>query len=173
MTKWLTHETTWKMRATPRAGPGVRIDAGQTISLVGVAAAMILAVVVNVVVARHYRRWDWTKSKRYTLSAATLVTLHDLQEPVDLWLLMGGADPLEQSVKQLLVAYRAETDLLVVHTIDPDRDTAALEDVRKRFKIDTGRTEDGRVVTDAVMVASKGEKHWFVGASDPRVGLQQ
>ncbi|HEY2515192.1 MAG TPA: GldG family protein, partial [Polyangiaceae bacterium] len=126
----------------------------------------VLAVVVNVVVARHYKRWDWTKSKRYTLSAATLATLHDLQEPVDVWMLMGSADPLEQSVKQLLVAYRAETERLVVHNIDPDRDTAALEDVRKRFKIDTGRTEDGHVVTDAVMVFSKGEKHWFVGASD-------
>jgi hypothetical protein len=138
----------------------------QAVSLVGVAAAMVLAVVVNVIVARHYRRWDWTKSQRYTLSAATLATLHDLQEPVDLWLLMGSADPLEQGVKQTLVAYQAETDKLHVHLIDPDRDTAALEDVRKRFKIDTGRTEDGHVVTDAVMVASKGDKHWFVGASD-------
>ena len=36
----------------------------------------------------------------------------------------------------------------------------------RRFKIDTGRTEDGHVVTDAVMVVSKGDKHWFVGASD-------
>jgi hypothetical protein len=142
------------------------LDGGQAVSLVGIVAAMILGVVVNVVAARHYKRWDWTKSKRYTLSAATLTTLHDLHEPVDLWLLMGAADPLEQSVKQLLVAYRAETDALVVHTIDPDRDTAALEDVRKRFKIDTGRTEDGHVVTDAVMVVSKGDKHWFVGASD-------
>lgn len=144
----------------------VGIDGGQIVSLVGVIAAMVLGVVVNVVVARHYKRWDWTKSRRYTLSAATLATLHDLSEPVDLWLMMGSADPLEQSVKQTLVAYSAETDRLHIHTIDPDRDTAALEDLRKRFKIDTGRTEDGHVVTDAVMVASKGDKHWFVGASD-------
>jgi ABC-type uncharacterized transport system len=139
---------------------------GQIVSLVGVVAAMVLAVIANVIVARHYKRWDWTRSQRYTLSAATLSTLHDLQEPVDLWLLMGSADPLEQGVKQTLVAYQAETDKLHVHLIDPDRDTAALEDVRKRFKIETGRTEDGHVVTDAVMVASKGDKHWFVGASE-------
>ena len=71
---------------------------------------------------------------------------------------MGSADPLEQSVKQTLVAYQAETDKLHVHLIDPDRDTAALEDVRKRFRIETGRTEDGHVVTDAVMVASQGRQ---------------
>ena len=137
-------------------------------SLVGILAAMVLAVVANVVVARHYRRWDWTKAKRYTLTDATRATLHDLHEPVDLWVLMGGADPLEQSVKQLLVGYAAETDALKVHYVDPDRDTAALEDVRKRFRIDTGRTEDGHVVTDAVMVVAnaKGDKHWFIGASD-------
>jgi hypothetical protein len=148
----------------PRARFG--LEAGRLVSLVGIAAAMVLGVVVNVVAARHYKRWDWTRTKRYTLSTATLATLHDLQEPVDLWLLMGSADPLEQSVKQTLAPYRAETDKLHVHLVDPDRDTAALEDVRKRFKIDTGRTEDGHVVTDAVMVASKGDKHWFVGASD-------
>jgi hypothetical protein len=145
---------------------GAGLDGGQVVSFVGVLAAGVLAVVLNVIVARHYRRWDWTQSKRYTLSPATLATLRELQEPVDLWLLMGSADPLEQSVKQTLVAYEAETDRLHVHLIDPDRDTAALEDVRKRFKIDTGRTEDGHVVTDAVMVASKGDRHWFVGASD-------
>src|SRR5580700_219422 len=146
-----------------RLGPD---GGGQIVSLVGIVAAMVLAVIVNVIVARHYKRWDWTRSQRYTLSAATLSTLHDLQEPVDLWLLMGSADPLEQGVKQTLVAYQAETDKLHLHLIDPDRDTAALEDVRKRFKIETGRTEDGHVVTDAVMVASKGDKHWFVGASE-------
>ncbi|MGO8997743.1 MAG: Gldg family protein [Polyangiaceae bacterium] len=151
-----------KMKTETRFG----LEGAHLVSLVGIVSAIVLAVVANILVARHYKRWDWTKSKRYTLSAATLSTLHDLQEPVDLWLLMGGADPLEQSVKQTLVAYQAETDKLHVHLIDPDRDTAALEDVRKRFKIDTGRTEDGHVVTDAVMVASKGDKHWFVGAND-------
>jgi hypothetical protein len=156
--------------APPSRPSRLGLDGGQLVSLVGILAAAVLAVVVNVLVARHYKRWDWTKSKRYTLSTATLATLHDLQEPVDLWLLMGSADPLEQSVKQTLVAYQAETDRLHVHFIDPDRDTAALEDVRKRFKIDTGRTEDGHVVTDAVMVASAKhgteDKHWFVGAND-------
>jgi ABC-type uncharacterized transport system len=155
-----------KERGTERGPSQSPLDAGRLVSLVGIAAAMVLGVVVNVVVARHYKRWDWTRTKRYTLSTATLATLHELEQPVDLWLLLGSADPLEQSVKQTLVAYQAETDRLHLHLIDPDRDTAALEDVRKRFKIDTGRTEDGHVVTDAIMVASKGDKHWFVGASD-------
>jgi hypothetical protein len=149
-----------------RRAAGSLLDGGQVVTLIGLLAASVLAVVVNVIAARHYKRWDWTESKRYTLSQATLSTLHDLQEPVDLWLLMGSADPLEQSVKQTLVAYQAETDALHIHYVDPDRDTATLEDLRKRFKIDTGRTEDGHVVADAVMIASRRDKHWFVGAAD-------
>ena len=34
---------------------------GQIVSLAGVVAAMVLAVVVNVLVARHFKRWDWTR----------------------------------------------------------------------------------------------------------------
>jgi hypothetical protein len=145
---------------------GLKVDGGQAISLAGIAAAIVVAIVANVLVARHYTRWDWTKSKRYSLTPATVTTLHDLPGPVDLWVLMGSGDPLGQSVKHLLVSYQAETQNLNVHNIDPDRDTLALEDIRKRFKIDTGRTEDGHVVTDAIMIVARGEKHWFLGVQD-------
>jgi hypothetical protein len=142
------------------------LDASRGVALAGVAAAVVLTLVVNVLVARHYRRWDWTKSQRYSLTGATVTTLHELPGPVDLWVLMGSADPLGQSVKQLLVSYQGETSKLNVHYVDPDRDTLALEDVRKKFKIDTGRTEDGHVVTDAIMVVAREDRHWFLGPED-------
>src|ERR1019366_10197127 len=47
-----------------------------------------------------------------------------------------------------------------------DHDAVALEDVRKRFQIETGRTSDGRVVTDAIMVIARGDRHWFLTSSD-------
>ncbi|MEO6419706.1 MAG: hypothetical protein ABIP39_09885, partial [Polyangiaceae bacterium] len=85
------------------------LDAARSLSLGGVVAAMVVAVVMNVLAARHYRRWDWTSGKLYTLTPATLTTLHDLSEPVELWVMLGGGDPLEQSIKQLLVSYQGET----------------------------------------------------------------
>jgi len=142
------------------------IDAAQASQLVGIVAAMIVVVLVNVVAARRYTRWDWTQNKRYSLSPATVQTLHDLPDGVQVWVLLGPADPLEQSVKQLLVAYQAETTKLDVHYVDPDKDTVALEDVRKRFKIETGRTEDGHVVADAVVVVARADRHWFVTSAD-------
>jgi len=142
------------------------IEASHISKLVGVVAAMAVVVLLNVISARRFTRWDWTANKRYTLSTATTQTLRDLPDTVQVWVLLGGADPLEQSVKQLLVAYQAETTKLEIHYIDPDRDTVALEDVRKRFKIETGRTEDGHVVADAVVVVAHGDRHWFVTGNE-------
>ena len=142
------------------------LDASRVSQLLGLVAAMTVVVLLNVAVGRRYTRWDFTANKRYSLSSATVQTLRDLPDSVQVWVLLGSADPLEQSVKQLLVAYQGETSKLEVHTIDPDRDTLALEDVRKRFKIETGRTEAGHVVADAVVVVARGDKHWFVTSSE-------
>ena len=43
----------------------------QLIPLVGVAAGMFDVVVLNVLAARHFKRWDWTRGQRYSLSTAT------------------------------------------------------------------------------------------------------
>jgi ABC-type transport system involved in cytochrome c biogenesis permease component len=156
----------WGTTVTLRSRLRVSIDRAQASQLVAILAAVVVAVLVNVVAARRYTRWDWTKNKRYSLSSATVQTLRELPDPVQVWVLLGRADPLEQSVKQLLVAYQAETAKLDVHYVDPDQDVVALEDVKKRFKIETGRTEQGHVVADAIVVVARGDKRWFLTTSD-------
>ena len=143
-----------------------KLDPAQASVLLGVLLAMVVAVLGNVAVGRHYTRFDWTTNKRFTLTPATLETLRSLPGTVHVWVLLGSADPLEQSVKQLLVAYQAETTKLEIHYVDPDRDIVALEDVKKRFNIETGRTEQGHIVADAVVVVAYGERRWFVTTSD-------
>lgn len=142
------------------------IDGTQAVQLVGIVAAMVVAVLVNVLAARHYKRWDFTKSKRFTLSSATVSTLRELPGTVRVWLLAGTADPQGQSLKQLFVAYQAETSQLDVRYVDPDRDRLTFEDIKRRFRIEAGRTEDNRVVADAVAVVEFGDKHWFISQSD-------
>ena len=142
------------------------LDGTQAWSLGGLVAAMAVALFVNVLGARHYKRADWTKNQLYTLTQATQDTLHALPDHVELWVLLGGGDPMEQNIKHLLESYQGETSKLDIHYIDPDKDALALEDVRKRFKIQTGRTEDGRVVADAIMVVVHGDRHWFLTPSD-------
>jgi hypothetical protein len=138
----------------------------QALQLAGVAAAIVLAVVVNVLAARHFTRWDWTLQKRWSISPATAETLHALDRPVEVWTVVGRGDPLEAGLRQLLAAYGAATSRLDVRWIDPDRDAVQLVDLQRRFGLEAGRTDDGRVATDAVIVVASGDKHWFLTHED-------
>jgi hypothetical protein len=144
----------------------IPLGPGQIGKLVSVLFAFVALFVGNVIATRHYSRWDLTESKRYSLSPPTIETLHNLPGTVEVWVLISPGDPLGESVKHLITAYRAETSKLDVKFIDPDRDTIQFEDTKRRFHIEAGRTEDGRVVADAVIVVAKDDKHWFITASD-------
>jgi hypothetical protein len=144
----------------------VRLDAHQAAELGGVVAAVLLAATVNVLAARHFARWDWTKDRRWTLSPATLDTLHALEQSVDVWAIAGPGDPVEPSLRPLLASYAAASQRVDVHWIDPDRDAAQLIDLQHRFGLEAGRAEDGRAVTDAVVIVSSRDKHWFLTPSD-------
>jgi ABC-type uncharacterized transport system involved in gliding motility auxiliary subunit len=73
----------------------------------GVLGAALLAVNLNVLVARWYKRWDLTADRLYTLSPATLNTLHALDRPLTVTVFLSRADPLSVSVRQMLVQYWA------------------------------------------------------------------
>ena len=141
-------------------------EGAQLLQLAGLIAAIVLAAVVNVLGARHYTRWDWTKAGRWTLSPATIETLRSLEQTVDLWAIAGPGDPFELSLRQLLASYQAQTSRLEVHWVDPDRDTVQLVDLQHRFELEAGRTESGRIATDAIVIAASGDKHWFLTPQD-------
>ena len=149
------------MTSRPRGGWGP-----QALQLAGIVAAVVLAAFVNVLATRHFRRWDWTSDRRWSLSPATVETLRTLEQRVDVWAITASGEPLDQSMRQLLTAYQAETSRLEVHWIDPDRDAAQLVDLQRRYGIEAGRTEDGRVATDAVVVVASGDAHWFLTPHD-------
>jgi ABC-2 type transport system permease protein len=141
-------------------------------AVVTTAALTTIVIFLNVLGVRHYKRWDATADKRYSLSPATVTTLRGVTAPLDLWVLMSNGDPLRESVRQILVAYNAETPHLRVHYIDPDRDPAAYLDVKTKFRMEAGRSGGTGVATgsgasaDAVIIAAQGDKHWFIAQSD-------
>jgi hypothetical protein len=139
-----------------------RLGLRRLLPALGVGAAAVLAVSVNVLVSRFYARWDWTSRRLYTLSDATLAALHELAEPVNMTVLLSRSDPLEPSVRQLITAYAAETHELVVRYVDPDRSPAEFLAVQQKYGIVAGKTEDGRVVADTSLVVARGNRHWFV-----------
>lgn len=128
-------------------------------ALIGLVAAMVLALLVNIVAARHYKRWDFTKGGLYTLSRATVETLHSLGEPIRVDVLVPASDPLALSLRHLLTAYGAETTRLDVHFTDPDRHAAEFLAIQRKYD---ERVIDGRVISDAAIVISRGERAHFV-----------
>ncbi len=132
------------------------------LSVVAVAAMAVTTVCVNILVHRFYTRWDFTSAQLYTLSSATHETLSSLREPVEVAIFLAQSDPLSSNVRQLLAAYGAKTTLLRPHFVDPDRDPATFAALRAKYGIVAGKTEEGRVVTDAVIVLAQGQKRWFI-----------
>ncbi|WP_437592581.1 GldG family protein [Sorangium sp. So ce1000] len=151
-----------------RAGappPGTSL--GEKLSAsIGIIAAMVLAVLVNLLVARHYRRWDWTQGGLYTLSDATVSTLRSIEEPIRVYVLLSEGDPLTLSVRHLLDAYRAENPRIEVEVTDPDRRPAEFLAVQQRYGVVAGKTDDGRIVTDAAIIVARGDRPHFLTASD-------
>lgn len=147
-------------------------DAGGTSSFtkassaLGLTAAFALAVLGNVVVARNYKRWDLTSNKMYSLSSATKETLHGLQETVQINVLVTESDPLQVSIRHILESYRSETTRLDIRYIDPDRKPAEFLEFKQKYNLQVGRTEEGRVVADAILVVVKGDRRWFLTHDD-------
>lgn len=152
-------------RARRARGKSIARELG-LLGAVSVLAAAILALCSNVLAARFFRRWDVTSAGLYTLSAPTLDTLHGLSEKLDLIVLLGQNEPDYGALVRLLDQYRAESRLLDVRYVDPDRSPAEFVAVSTRYRLSEGRTEDGRLVSAAAMVIARGDTRWVIGAED-------
>jgi hypothetical protein len=154
------------MSGPTRAAPAQHSRSKKALSALGVAAAMVLAVNANVLGARFYQRWDVSGGGLYTLSPATVSILQGLDSEVTLTVLLARTDPLLPPLRQLLVSYGAETTHLHVKYLDPEQNPAEFAAVQQRYGVGAGRAEDGRVITDAVVLAARGEKSWFVTSGE-------
>lgn len=133
---------------------------------VGLFAATVLFVALNVLAARFFIRWDGTAARLFTLSEPTRTTLARLPEPVDVVVLLSRSDPLSHSVSALLEAYRAESGQVRTRFVDPDRNPAEFVAVQHEYGLLEGRTQDGRLASEASIVLALGSKYWFVTTDD-------
>jgi hypothetical protein len=137
----------------------------------GVVAAGVLLVNLNVLSARWYQRWDLTSDRLYTLSGPTRELLKSLDKPVDVTVLLSNSDPLTTSVRHMLEAYAADTRQLRVRYVDPDRSPAEFLAIQQKYQILAGKAEDGRIVTDAAIIVAwdapdADAQHWFITADE-------
>lgn len=150
---------------TPSA-PRPHARSAKALAALGVLAAVVLAVNANVLSARFYRRWDVTSAGLYTLSPATRGILDGLHDDVSLTILLARTDPLLAPLRQLLASYGAATAHLQVNYLDPEQNPAEFAAVQQEYGVTAGKAEDGRIVTDAVILAKHGDRTWFVTSDE-------
>lgn len=132
----------------------------------GITAATVIFVCANVLSARFFVRADATYAQVFTLSEPTRATLERLDAPVDVTVLLSRTDPLTRSVDRLLEEYRAVTTWIHPEFVDPDRNPAKFVELQHKYGLLEGRTEDGRIASDASIVLSHNGKHWFITTDD-------
>lgn len=138
-------------------------------STIGVFAAALLAIFVNVLAGRHYERWDATRAKIYSLSEPTLYTLDQIEREgrdVEIFVFVGNGDPLLDSLKQILSTYRSRAPKrLHVKFLDPDRNRAEFLRLQTELEVNA-KVENGRLLADAQIVARSGQRVWYVKTDD-------
>ena len=141
----------------------------KAMSSIGVIAAGVVAVLINLLAARHYKRWDATRGRLYSLSDPTNFTLDSLERDgldVELFVFIGGGDPLLSSIKQILVTYQARASRhLHVRYLDPDRDRTEFMRLQTELEVNA-KAENGRILSDAQIVARHGKRVWYVKTDD-------
>jgi len=125
-----------------------------------------IAFEVNYLSHRHYVRWDWTEKSIYTLSDRTEAELAALDRDVDLYLFLSEAEPNYPEVEELLQRYRAQTNRLTIHLVDPDRNPSEFQVLAQRFGVNAGMTEGGQTMADVAAVAVAGDERWTITRDD-------
>lgn len=142
----------------------------KALSAAALVAAGVCTLLVNVLGNRHYRRWDATRQQLYTLSEPTKFTLDQIERDardVEIFIFIGAGDPLLGSVRQMLTGYQARAPKhLVLRYLDPDRDRAEFLRLQSELDVHVGKTEGGRILSDAQVVVRHGKRVWYVKTDD-------
>lgn len=128
-----------------------------------VAAVCIVAVAIylmaNYLSARHYKRFDWTENKYYSLSDKTEKILTELRLPVKVYVFSQPFSPTYRDVREILSRYAALSKNFEVEYVDPEKDPARVRFLLNKFKI--AAPDQGNLV-----VFTQGEKNKYVYDKD-------
>ncbi len=108
----------------------------------GAALVLVLGLVLmaNWLGARHYKRWDWTSSKLYSLSEKSLNLVGSLEEDIRIVVFMVPGSPLYDQVHELLSRYQAASDQIAVEYIDPDKEPLRTTQLTQEYGVSVADT---------------------------------
>ncbi|MEO8440510.1 MAG: GldG family protein [Spartobacteria bacterium] len=106
--------------------------------LVQVAIVLVLAAMVNYLGFEHYRRWDFSRDKKYSLSDKTKHFLDSIKGKARITVFFGSQNPITGDVQNLLTEYQyASRGKIDVEYVDPERSLTRAKEVFDKYKVVT------------------------------------
>ncbi len=129
----------------------------------------LLFVQLNFLASRHYRRFDWTSTRAFTLSSRSREVARALRGRTEIYVLMGRDEPLYADAAELAERYASESSRVELHTIDPDRQRERFIALAQRLDLQVveSRSAD-RTLSTAGIVVVRGNRHWEVSREQLR-----
>jgi len=122
----------------PNKSKGIhRLQIGLNV-IVQVAVIIVLAAMVNYLGYEHYRRWDYSRDKKYALSDKTKHFLNSIKGKVRLTVFFGAQNPISGDVQSLLTEYQyASRGKIDVEYVDPERNLTRAKELFDKYKVVT------------------------------------
>src|SRR3982750_210208 len=103
-----------------------------------IAILIVLAAMVNYLGFEHYRRWDLSRDKKYTLSDKTKHFLDGLKGKARITVFFGSQNPITGDVQNLLTEYQyAAHGTIDVEYVDPERNLTRAKELFDKYKVVT------------------------------------
>src|SRR6266568_5330001 len=97
---------------------------------------LFLAVMVNSIAFKHYKRWDFSRDQKYALSDKTERFLKTLKGKVRITIFFSPNTPIAADVQNLLTEYQyAGKGKIDIEHIDPERNLSRAKEMFDKYKI--------------------------------------
>jgi len=147
--------------STPESAPKVvkiqRFQIGLNVILQTLVIAGIL-LMLNYIAFRHFKRWDFSRDKKYELSSQTRNLLKNLPKPVKAVVFFSSAAEIAPDVANLLREYEYASDKkFQAEFVDPYRSLTRAQELQSKYKF--GANEN-------IIILDIAGKSKFVNAAD-------
>src|SRR5437588_11351457 len=104
--------------------------------LAQVVLLLLLALMINSIAFKHYKRWDFSRDQKYALSDKTKRFLNTIKGKVRITVFFSPNVPIAGDVQNLLTEYQyAGKGKIDIENIDPERNLSRAKEVVDKYKV--------------------------------------
>ena len=147
--------------------------------LVQLFVVILIIVMLNYLSFRHFKRWDFSRDRKFALSSQTTNLLTHLKKPVRAVIFFAGASEVVPDLQALMREYEiASKKKFTVEYIDPYRSLSRAQELQTKYKFGSNENIlildfEGRSkfvnATDMVDVEEPDQISMMAGQTQPRI----